>query len=192
MVAPDEFADLEMALATAFDPSPGLKSSWIADATSTGRGTHQGSRDVTNLTDRYFDTFNLRIALGKLRSHNHRYYKIIKAWYGLDLPAEDIAQGLNLSFSQVEADRVLALGLLRGLLDGAEVNEPRSKIREEDPNFAEQSIDIGEFVAILEGPLGGLTGQIVRFDDSSRDRVWLRYFHQGLESISLQNVSMLA
>ena len=187
MTAPSEFEDLEDALAAAFDPTPGLISSWLIDATETGRGIHVGSHQGS----RWLDTSEIRIALGTLRRQSQAHYKVVKAWYGMNEPTVEILQQLNMPLEQAETIRIESLVILREILFDGESSSPFSKVKFEFPDYETERYEEGQLVIILEGPLGGLSGQIIRYENEYLDRVHMSFFYKSRREFTIQNIEML-
>jgi hypothetical protein len=168
----------ENLLRAAFDFSPGISSSSIADQT---RSSGQGRQDkYQDLLDAVIDA---RTRLAKIRRFAPMCYDILRLRFGLDLDPLRIAERLAIPLADVES---LISSSIRYVCE--ETNEI-PKVTREYVKPERSDLESGTPILILDGSLAGFKGDFLSFENSFKDRLIIRYFTQGGEQITIQNIA---
>ena len=168
----------ENLLRAAFDFSPGISSSSIANQT---KSSGQGRQDrYEELLDAVIDA---RTRLAELRRHAPMCYEILRMRFGLDVDPVRIAESLHISPGDVDS---LIISSTRYVCE--ETNEI-PQIRREYIKPVRSSLEPGTPILILDGALAGFKGDFLSFENEFMDRLIIRYFTHDGEQISIQNIA---
>ena len=170
--------NIENLLRAAFDFSPGISSSSVADQTkSSGQGRQDKYQD---LLDAVIDA---RTRLSEIRKYNSLCYEILRLRYGLDKENSRISQQLEVPLQDVET--LIEQALLY-------VGEKTNKIPELSQLFTKPErshLERGMSIVILDGALAGTAGDFMQFEGNFEDRLIIRYFARDKEQITIQSIS---
>ena len=170
--------NIENLLRAAFDFSPGISSSSVADHTkSSGQGRQDKYQD---LLDAVIDA---RTRLSEIRKYNSLCYEILRLRYGLDKENSRISQQLEVPLQDVET--LIEQALLY-------VGEKTNKIPELSQLFTKPErshLERGMSIVILDGALAGTAGDFMQFEGNFEDRLIIRYFARDKEQITIQSIS---
>ena len=170
--------NIENLLRAAFDFSPGISSSSIADQTnSSGQGRQDKYQDFLDAI------IDARTRLSEIRKYNSLCYEILRLRYGLDKENLRISQQLGVSLDDVET--LVEQALLY-------VGEKTNKIPELSQVFTKperSNLERGMAIVILDGALAGTAGDFMQFEGNFEDRLIIRYFASDKEQITIQSIS---
>lgn len=170
--------NIENLLRAAFDFSPGISSSSIADQTSS---SGQGRQDkYQEFLDAVIDA---RTRLAEIRKNNALCYEILRLKFGLDKENERIAKLLEVPLSDVE--ELISQSIQYVCEEITTVPHIKREFSKPDRS----PLEPGLAILILEGSLAGTKGDFITYDGVYSDRLVVRYFVSGQEQISIQNIS---
>ena len=168
----------ENLLRAAFDFSPGISSSSIANQT---KSSAQGRQDkYERLLDAVIDA---RTRLAEIRRYNPLCYEILRLRFGLDKDAQRISELLEVPL--IDVNSLIASSLLYVSEESNEIPQ----IRHEYVKPERSILEPGTPIIILDGALAGLKGDFLNFENSFQDRLIIRYFSQDSEQITIQNIA---
>ena len=168
----------ENLLRAAFDFSPGISSSSIANQT---KSSAQGRQDkYEELLDAVIDA---RTRLAEIRRYNSLCYEILRLRFGLDKDSARIAELLEVSLEDVESL------ISSSLLYVNEESDAIPQMRREYVKPERSILEPGTPIIILDGSLAGLKGDFLNFESNFRDRLVIRYFAHNSEQITIQNIA---
>lgn len=168
----------ENLLRAAFDFSPGISSSSIANQT---KSSAQGRQDnYEHLLDAVIDA---RTRLAEIRRYNSLCYEILRLRFGLDKEPARISELLEVPL--IDVNSLIASSLLYVSEESNEIPQ----IKHEYVKPERSILEPGTPILILDGALAGFKGDFLTFENSFQDRLIIRYFSQDSEQITIQNIA---